>query len=500
MKSTAFSIILSRQIKQKLARFILASSGIAVGVWAITLTTGLSQGASSTLINAINTQPAAREVSISKQKEAKKVNIFDFNTSLNLVSFNNADLQKLQQKYPEISSYNPESSIELAILKPGKTFDCSQVALPKDKTDIRTQDQISADIEKYNENCISNINTSIRDVNLFISGNKAKIVGDITTLTDTQIISCFSCLNGEIKDAFGAKEPKDLIGKQIMVSLTSGPNMLELGKSTELQIGGRDQGEKELEKIQAKTEITTPNQKMMTIAAVYDDRDAGFFGFFDTNFVVPTSEVSRAFTLANPNKNQAFYGYFSYTVTIDSIKNVDKFIKKVEGTEYIAASPTLSIIQGITAFFNGLTVVFAIFGLIAVIASLFGIINVMLISVLERQKEIGILKALGATNNAIFRLFFIESAFLGVLGWITGTVIAVLTGYGISAIVNALLRSYPEVAQTLSGFGVTSFAPYFPWWLLLGTLLLSVLSTTISGFVPSARAARQNPAEVMRSE
>ena len=120
--------------------------------------------------------------------------------------------------------------------------------------------------------------------------------------------------------------------------------------------------------------------------------------------------------------------------------------------------------------------------------------------VTEKGKDITILKALGATNNSIFQLFFIESAFLGVLGWITGTLIAVLTGYGISAIVNALLRSNPEVAQTLSSFGVTSFAPYFPWWLLLGTLVLSVLSTTISGLVPSTRAARQNPAEVMRAE
>ncbi len=500
MKSTAFAIILSRQIKQKLARFILASSGIAVGVWAITLTTGLSQGASSTLINAINTQPAAREVSISKQKEAKKVNIFDFGANLNLVSFNDNDLQKLQQKYPEISAYNPNSSIDLSILRPDKTFDCTKVALRGDKADIRTPDQVSADITEYGKNCISTVSAHIRDVNLFISGNKSKIVGDITTLSDTQVISCFSCLGGEIKDAFGAKEPKDLIGKQISVSLTRGPTMIELGKGAELQIGGGEQASKALNKIEAESNITTSNVKIMTIAAVYDDRDAGFFGSFNTNFIVPTTEVSRAFTLANPDKNIANYGYLGYTVAINSVKNVDPFIKKIEGTQYIGASAVLSIIQAITAFFNGLTAVFAVFGLIAVIASLFGIINVMLISVLERQKEIGILKALGATNNSIFRLFFIESAFLGVLGWLTGTLIAVLTGYGISAIVNVLLRSNPDVAQTLSGFGVTSFAPYFPWWLLLGTLVLSVLSTTISGFVPSARAARQNPAEVMRSE
>jgi ABC-type antimicrobial peptide transport system permease subunit len=499
MKSTAFITILSRQIKQKLGRFFLASGGIAVGVWAITLTTGLSQGASTTLITAINTQPEARNVSLSRQATAKKANVFDFNASYDLVAFNDADVLQLQKNNPHITSFTPNGEVGFAVVKPGKTFDCTKDGNYKPiVAATKTSQETDAEKKLFEENCIS-FSSSLTNPDLFISGNKAKIVGNITTLKEDEVIACFSCNKGALKTALGASEPKDLLGKQIEMSLTDAPRLFERGKKVSLS-NADNRGSNPFLSIIAETKIEGANTKTMKIVGVYDDRDAGFFGAFTSNFVIPKQEANRAFMLANPTKSIDNFGSIGYTVTLDSVQNVKSFVLAMDGGEFIAVSAFLGIVEGITIFFNALTVIFAIFGLIAVVASLFGIINVMFISVLERQKEIGILKALGATNSAIFWLFFIESAFLGVFGWLVGTLLALAGGYGIAGIANMLIKGNAGASQTLASFGIDHVYPLFPWWLLLATFVLSLLSTTISGLIPSLRAARQNPAEVMRSE
>jgi len=137
---------------------------------------------------------------------------------------------------------------------------------------------------------------------------------------------------------------------------------------------------------------------------------------------------------------------------------------------------------------------------IILIASLFGIVAIMTISVLERRKEIGILKAMGATDGSIFLLFLAESIFLGLFGWVLGTLAFYASSWLIQQAFARFVLSNTEWKANLANFNIYDFYPIAPWWLLVSTLTVAVFFTTLSGIYPALKAARQNPVEVLRTE
>ena len=141
------------------------------------------------------------------------------------------------------------------------------------------------------------------------------------------------------------------------------------------------------------------------------------------------------------------------------------------------------IIDTVTWVLNG-------FGLIALLAASFGIVNTLLMSVQERTREIGLMKALGMSNGKVFGLFSMEAVMIGLMGSVIGVGLGVAAGL----IGNALLVDGP-----LSGVaGLTLFA-VDPLSLLWITLLILAIAF-IAGTLPAARAARKDPIEALRHE
>ncbi len=133
----------------------------------------------------------------------------------------------------------------------------------------------------------------------------------------------------------------------------------------------------------------------------------------------------------------------------------------------------------------------AIFGAIAVLVATFGIANTLLMSVSERTREIGVMKAVGATESTIRRMFAAEAAAIGLAGGIGGTLFAVATGAAIGAVARRL-----PIAEALEGYSVF----VFPWWLLLGTVAFATVVGMLAGLYPAGRAARLDPIEALRYE
>jgi putative ABC transport system permease protein len=142
-----------------------------------------------------------------------------------------------------------------------------------------------------------------------------------------------------------------------------------------------------------------------------------------------------------------------------------------------------TVISGIIGVLNA-------FAIIALIAAGFGIINTLLMSVQERTREIGLMKAMGMGGGRIYALFSVEAVFIGFLGSVLGAIAAIGTGY----IANAFLAG--TVLADLEGLEVLRFDP-----MPVGTILLLVMFIAfLAGTLPARRAARQNPIDALRYE
>ena len=116
-----------------------------------------------------------------------------------------------------------------------------------------------------------------------------------------------------------------------------------------------------------------------------------------------------------------------------------------------------------------------------------GIMNTMYTAVLERTKEIGIMKAVGATNEAILTIFLIESGMLGLVGGAVG----VALGLGIS---------YLGSIIAAAALGNNLVQAYVSWWLVLGALAFSFIVGTAAGLLPARQAAGMKPVDSLRYE
>ena len=146
--------------------------------------------------------------------------------------------------------------------------------------------------------------------------------------------------------------------------------------------------------------------------------------------------------------------------------------------------------QTLSAVNTILTIVQAVLIGIASISLLvggIGIMNTMYTSVLERTKEIGIMKAIGAKNSDVLLIFLIESGFLGLLGGIIGLTLGIL-----------ISKSVEIIATNVLGTGLLKAS--ISIYLLAGALLFSFLIGSISGVLPAIQASKMTPVKALRSK
>ncbi len=142
-----------------------------------------------------------------------------------------------------------------------------------------------------------------------------------------------------------------------------------------------------------------------------------------------------------------------------------------------------TVIDGIIGVLNA-------FAVVALLAAAFGIVNTLLMSVQERTREIGLMKAMGMRSGTVFALFSLEATVIGFLGSAIGAGVAILLGTAL----NGALAAGPLAA--LSGLSILLFEP----GAILGIILLIMVIAFLAGTLPAARAARKNPIESLRYE
>ena len=139
--------------------------------------------------------------------------------------------------------------------------------------------------------------------------------------------------------------------------------------------------------------------------------------------------------------------------------------------------------------FRIIQIVLAIFGLIALLVAAIGMANTMTVTLLERTNEIGIMKAIGASNKDISHIFLAESVIMGFSGGISGIIIGFIGSRIFNLGVNVL-------ARTMGGQPVNLF--YTPFWFLLFIIVFSTLVGYLTGIFPARKAAKMNPLAALR--
>jgi putative ABC transport system permease protein len=240
-----------------------------------------------------------------------------------------------------------------------------------------------------------------------------------------------------------------------------------------------------------------PKEMHLRIVGVVDTEPASGFGGFGNGRLLIPLQVALTLRAAQVNDLRDIVRGTSSTPTFASLTVRAKGPAYVEALEVsiknmgFGAFSLLDASKSLSAFFKVLDILLGIFGSLALFVATLGIVNTLVMAVLERRREIGVLKALGAADGDVKQLFFVEAGVMGLFGGIFGVFLGWLIGRALNFGTNFFLhrRDLPSVE-------ISSV----PWWLVLLAIGFAIAVSLAAGLYPASRAARLNPVEALRYE
>ncbi len=242
--------------------------------------------------------------------------------------------------------------------------------------------------------------------------------------------------------------------------------------------------------------IVPREKKLRIVGVIESDPSAGVGGFGGARLYLPL-QTAEQLHVAQPDDLQAFVSgnsakpsYLALTVRVHSPKDVPQVEAAIKQLGFASFS-LLDATKGLRLVFTVFDLFLGLFGSLALTVASLGIINTLVMAILERRREIGILKALGATDRDVRSLFFAEAGAMGLFGGFFGVALGWLIGQALTWGTTIYLHR-----QNLPGVKIS----YVPWWLALGAIAFAIAVSLVAGLYPASRAARLNPVEALRYE
>ena len=194
----------------------------------------------------------------------------------------------------------------------------------------------------------------------------------------------------------------------------------------------------------------------------------------------------------NPGRD----GYSQAVVKVESADKALSVEQEILSQGFFAYSLRTTL-QQLNIFFLVIQGVFGGIGAIALVVAAFGIANTMMMSIYERTREIGLMKAVGATNRDVMSVFLAEAGTIGLFGGLGG----ILIGVGLGFVIDLIAGTYLAAQAAQTGATATDISiTHTPLWLPIFALVFSVVVGVVSGIYPAVRAASLSPIEALKYE
>ena len=237
--------------------------------------------------------------------------------------------------------------------------------------------------------------------------------------------------------------------------------------------------------------------KLKIIGVVETEPAAGYGGYGNARLLMPLDTASTLRAAQVNDLRDIVRGSTANKVTFPSLSVRASSPSKVEALEASIKSmgfnafSLLDASKSLRTFFSVFDLLLGIFGSLALAVATLGIVNTLVMAILERRREIGVLKALGAADADVQQLFFVEAGVIGLFGGFLGVFFGWVLGRAITFGTNVYLKR-----QALNPIELSSV----PWWLILAGIVFAVLVSLVAGLYPASRAAKLNPVDALRYE
>ncbi|MGH9524084.1 MAG: ABC transporter permease [Terriglobales bacterium] len=295
-------------------------------------------------------------------------------------------------------------------------------------------------------------------------------------------------MQGEFAKAL-TTDPKSLIGKELTIRYAE---RAAPGQGSAKQEGSGNDVD---ELIASGFSVTRRTKTLRIVGVTEQDPEAGLrFGraavFVPLHFAEELNVMLGSDLREMVRSTYEGRVYTALTARVDDPAQVQKVEDGIKNLNFQTFS-LLDASRSLQRFFTILDLFLGIFGSLALAVALLGIVNTLIMAILERRREIGIMKAIGAADSDVRGLFFAEAGVMGLMGGIVG----VLFGWGIGRVINFGTNVYLQRQQM-----ATERFWAVPWWLVLGAITFSIVVSLISGMYPASRAAKLDPVQALRYE